>query len=434
MTSAEPGREWLCGLGPRGRVTLAESACLPTTVAEGVSRVGELPVCWAVELGREMATRITREIPPFGGGDAPFEMLRRGTESSVQRALLLLAQPSAGLSPTTEESLEGIREFVRRSISLDRVLRGIRLGHADMAQAFLRSCETLVESARLADEMKAVTDELFRYVDGFADAMTREYLAEYDRWTTSAAAARAETVRAVLAGEPVDVTAASRALGYELERRHLGLTVWTDAVAADSALQLAAADLLRARGATATLVVPVGSGQLWAWGAVPRDERPLSGRRPGNGVRAAFGVPATGIDGFRRTHREAVRAAQLRRLSGDRHGPVTDYADVAPAALLGTDLIAAGEFVRRELGALAERSEPMGVLRTTLLHYLDAERSLVTVAGALHVARGTVAYRVKRAEQLLGREVAEHRFALHAALLLAEEIGDAVLDPDPDEL
>ncbi|ALL79594.1 hypothetical protein AD006_30790 (plasmid) [Pseudonocardia sp. EC080610-09] len=434
MTRTVPGREWLLGLTPsRADVAVGDAAGTPGSVGDAVSRVGAAPVSWAIAIGHDMAARIIREIPAFGGGDAPFEMLRRGTESSVLRALLLLAQPDAGLATITGESLEGIREFVQRGISLDGVLRGIRLGHADMARGFLRACEARVDPARLPDEMQAITDELFAFVDGFSDAMTREYLAEYDRWTTSAAATRAETVRAVLDGgaDGPDPVTASRTLDYDLSRTHLGAVVWARSVRPDAGLHRAATEALQARGATTTLIVPVGSGQLWAWGTVrpgqPDMPAPVT---PGDGIRVAFGTPAPGPDGFRRTHREALRAERLRRIGGDAHDGTTEYDDVAVPALLAGDLTAAGEFVRRELGGLAAPGAQMADLRTTLLHYLAAERSLVTVAGELHVARGTVAYRVKRAEQILDRPAGDRRLDLHVALLLADELGEAVLRAD----
>ena len=434
VTRTVPGREWLLAVEPlRDGASVGRAAGSAASIGDAVSRVGDAPVCWAIGLGHDMAERIVREIPAFGGGDAPFEMLRQGTESSVLRALLLLAQPDAGLPTITAESLEGIREFVRRGISLDGVLRGIRLGHADMARGFLRACEQRVEPARRSDEMKGITDELFTFVDGFADAMTREYLAEYDRWTTSAAAIRAETVRSVLddaGGACADPVTASRVLEYDLGRTHIGLTMWTRTVSPDAGLHRAAAAQLQARGVTSTLIVPIGSGQLWAWGTLTTGGSGAPpAPPPGDGIRVAFGTPGSGPDGFRRTHREAQRVERLRRAAGDQRDGTTEYDEVAVAALLAGDITAAGEFVRRELGDLAAPGEQPADLRTTLLHYLSAERSLVTVAGELHVARGTVAYRVKRAEQILGRSAGERRLALHVALLLADELGDAVLHP-----
>jgi DNA-binding PucR family transcriptional regulator len=71
----------------------------------------------------------------------------------------------------------------------------------------------------------------------------------------------------------------------------------------------------------------------------------------------------------------------------------------------------------------------MRALRETLFLYLEHERSVTTVATVLHVARGTDAYRVRKAEELLGHDVGRRRFDLHAALLLAHTLGDVVLAP-----
>lgn len=150
------------------------------------------------------------------------------------------------------------------------------------------------------------------------------------------------------------------------------------------------------------------------------------------GVHAAFGTPVEGVAGFRRSHREAEQAERverLRREAGRTSRHATAYADVAVVALLTTDLDVAGDFVRRELAGLADRSAAMEALRTTLRQDIDAECSLVDVARRLHVARETVTYRVKRAQEVLGRDLDERRLALHAALALAEELGDAVLVP-----
>ncbi|MGW0857721.1 hypothetical protein [Streptomyces sp. NPDC002690] len=43
-----------------------------------------------------------------------------------------------------------------------------------------------------------VSERVFEFIDGFSSAMAEEYLAERDRWVTSIAAAREETVRSIL--------------------------------------------------------------------------------------------------------------------------------------------------------------------------------------------------------------------------------------------
>jgi hypothetical protein len=431
-------RAWLASLVPSKGIGLAQAASPAVAVAGAVARVGEQPVCWAIEQGEIAAARISAEIPPFTGGSTADEVLRRGSEAASLQALLVLAEPSADLAPVSDASLDGIRDFVRRNIPLDRVLRAIRIGHAQLAQAYLRACEQLVGPERLGQEMKHVSDELFRFVDGFSDGMAQEYLAEYHRWVTSAAATRAAAVRALLAGEATDVAAASRTLGYHLAGTHVGAIVWAEAPAEDPRLHSAADELLRGSGAGATLVIPVGAGRVWAWGTIsagPASAGPVQNRHLDveEGLRVALGTPAAGIEGFCRTHREAARIERLRGVNGTDRPRVTGYDDVVLPVLLSADLEAAREFTRRELGALTGPGEMMQALRTTLLHYLSAERSLVRVARELHIARGTVAYRVKRAQEVIGGEIADRGFRLQAALLLAEEIGEAVLGATPAE-
>ena len=64
--------------------------------------------------------------------------------------------------------------------------------------------------------------------------------------------------------------------------------------------------------------------------------------------------------------------------------------------LLAQDLDRAKSFVARELGPAAAASTAATELRDTVAAYLRHDRSLVRAAAELHVARNTVAYRVKR--------------------------------------
>ncbi|MFE2870798.1 hypothetical protein [Embleya sp. NPDC059259] len=254
--------------------------------------------------------------------------------------------------PTAEATLEGIREFVHRAVPLEQVLRGVRIGHAATTEAFLRAGAELVDPEAAVEEVTAISRELFSYVDKLADTMIRAYLVEHEVWSTSAAAARADIVRSLLSdAATTDVGEASRALGYDLRRTHEAVVVWSDSPNGSSTLQAAAIAVLRARGATATLVVPVASGRLWAWGAVPAGGT----RRAGSWetvvealsrqqLHAAFGTPVDGVVGFCRSHREAERGERverLRREAGRVPRYSTAYADVAAVALLATDLDAA---------------------------------------------------------------------------------------------
>ena len=385
------------------------------TVDDAVARLGEDPVRWMVEVSSAVVERIVSEVPVLGGTAAAVETLRRGNEAITLRALFTLAEGTTAAVTADEATLHSIREFVHGGVALERVLQGVRVGHAATADAFLRACAELVEPEAATAEVTAISRELFSYVDDLTDAMIGTYMAEHEVWSTTAAAARTDTVRSLLSDAAgLNVSDASRTLGYDLRRTHEAVVVWSDSTSGSPRLQAAAIQLLQARGAATTLAVPGAAGRLSAWGSVTPDsprhdawdsiEEALSRHQ----LHAALGTPADGVVGFRRSHREAERAERherLRREVGLFPRRVTAYADVAAVALLSTDLKAAAEFVRRELGGLADRSAPMEVLRSTLYHYLDAERGLAEVARRLHVAKGTVTYRVRRAREVLGHDL-----------------------------
>ena len=215
-----------------------------------------------------MATRIIAEIPALGGGEEPFQTLRMGTESATLRSMLLLVSNDPARIGVTEEALEGDRDFVRRGVSLDQVLRGIRLGHSLMAHGFLDAAAALVEEPLRTAEMKRTSDLLFEYIDDFASSMATEYLTERDRWVTSAAAEREELVHSILDEQPVSTANASAVLGYPLERHHVALVLWQDPGTRRTHRPAARRhQILKDSGCRATLVVPHGASSLWVWGS-----------------------------------------------------------------------------------------------------------------------------------------------------------------------
>jgi DNA-binding PucR family transcriptional regulator len=424
---------WLMGVRPDPGRPLPPPASTPATVAHAVELLGRNPVDWAVQVGHGMATHIIEEIPELGGGEAPFQSLRMGTESATIRALVRITRSAADLPAITEEALQGDREFVRRGVALDRVLRGVRLGHAGMARAFMAACDVLLPEEQRSEAMRVVSEQLFDYIDEFSGSMASEYINERDRWVTSAAAAREEVVRGLLDGTMSDPGPASAALSYDLSRQHVALLLWFQParVRADTAeLQRVAVDVLRHWGCSQHLIVPIGRGRLWAWGSrleLPRRLSIGSYVPERADVRLAHGLPVGGIEGFRRSHREAEGAERLTRSRAGSRGWATSYGDVELPALLTADLPAARAFVQRELGALAKPGGPAADLRDTLLAYLEEQNSSHAAAQRLHVSRNTVSYRVKRAEELLGSEWRQRRHELQTALLLVRELGEAVL-------
>jgi hypothetical protein len=429
-------REWVNNLSP----TEPDRQIEPASVATLNKVTGILSpnaIRWAVETAHEMTSYILEEMSEFGPGDGAFQTVRTATESHLLTATLLLALDDPTVASVTPETVIADHDFVRRGIALNTVLRGVQFGHAFALRRFLDVCEQHVPPRDRANEMRQSTELMLKFFDVFSDQVAREYLEERDRWVSTAAATRKEVVRAILADEPVDLTTAENALGYALGPTHLAFIFESDrpASADPGELQRTALSLLELVHCRGRLIVPVGANTVWAWGTATSTSTPAQiGSYPApDAIRVGVGVPAPGVTGFVRSHQQAEHAIRLSRHgarggTGHRADWLIDYATHGIAALMSLDLAMAHDFVRRELAGLAGVGPGNRDLRETLLAYLDEERSVNAVAKRLHVARNTVSYRVKKAEGLLGRTVAERQLELHVALRLERCIGS--FDPD----
>jgi DNA-binding PucR family transcriptional regulator len=389
----------------------------------------------SARLAAELTAHLFAAIPELGARDDGE--LRDETRAScdanlaqVLRLLALGAGPDALVVPA--EAADWARGLVRRGIGLAALLRAYRLGHGWFWD---RWSQALNERLTDTDELIAAQDEssafMFAYIDLICDALVGEYGDERERMLRSAEHVRVETVRAILGGEAIDAEVAGRRLGYELHRHHVALRV-SSRGGELRGLERAATEAAAALGAGEPLIVPSGVASLdvWCGSYAPAVPAELEAYAPPQGIGVAVGNPGHGIAGFRRSHAEAARAARIVALARDTAMPVATYARLELVALLAGDLPSARAFVRGRLGALASLDEPCARLRETVLAFLTAGGSGTRVAKQLHVHQNTVAYRVKRAEELLGRRVSENPIELVCALTLAGVLGRAVLAED----
>jgi DNA-binding PucR family transcriptional regulator len=143
----------------------------------------------------------------------------------------------------------------------------------------------------------------------------------------------------------------------------------------------------------------------------------------------AIGNPASGPDGFRLTHRQARAALAVAEFADAEHRrAVTAWSVVGPVALMCADRDQLAVWVQATLGGLAAADEGMERLRETLLLFLG-NRSFTNTAKAQHLHKNTIQYRVKRAEDALGRPLEEHRDDIELALRVCHWVGSPVLRP-----
>jgi DNA-binding PucR family transcriptional regulator len=140
---------------------------------------------------------------------------------------------------------------------------------------------------------------------------------------------------------------------------------------------------------------------------------------------------AGGIEGFRRSHREAEEARGV-AIVRERRGPTVIAASdpgLSVVARLGGDVADTREWVAAVLGDLAGDNENDARLRETLRVYLACGASYKVAAEELNMHFNSVKYRVGRAVERRGREIGSDRLEVELALLACHWYGPAVLQP-----
>src|SRR4051812_12001100 len=246
------------------------------------------------ELGRGMAEHLSSSIPEvaeFDDDEFRAELLA-SCEANIGQVLRMLRDraPVDDVS-FTHEAMNFLRGNVRRGVPLAVLLRSYRLGHAWLWQQW---SETLQERVDDSGELAAGQDEssafMFAYVDRISAALVEEFGTERERMLRSAEQLRADTVRAIVGGDPVDTEAASRRLGYELRRHHVAMRVSSGASEVEG-LERAVGEAAAALAGGEPLVIASGAARFDVWcGSVgplvaegpERDETPPRGL-PGGG-------------------------------------------------------------------------------------------------------------------------------------------------------
>jgi len=389
----------------------------------------------AAELAVGCTTYLVETMPDLQDAEQlHWEETRASTEANLDQVARLIRAgdpPESLVVPV--ETARWVRGLVRRGIGLPALLRAFRLGHFWLWERWSHALPDRVPDPAVRD---AIGDRLsvflFGYIDRISDVLVDTYGTERDRASRSSVQQRAETARAVLAGDPVDVDDASRRLGYDLRRHHVALRITASPDAA-GALDDAAHEAARAVGSSDPLVIPTGMTCTDVW--VGSFDRPgddllprIEAHEPPSGITVAVGDVARGPDGFRRSHEQACHATRVAGLAGPAATPVTAYRRVELVSLLAADLPRARAFAEDRLGALGAAGDATRRLRETVLLFLATGGSAGRTAERLFVHPNTVTYRIKRAEQLLGRPITDDPTELACALRLVAVLGDAPAD------
>jgi hypothetical protein len=396
-----------------------------------------------LEVSDDLWRDLISNIPELRGDDAVVKLLAASVESNVTTLLHLLGH---GLNPESHEApaaaLEYAHRLAQRGVSLEALVRAYRIGHGRFMSWCLDEVGKQVQDRTL---VVAVVNRLislsFRYIDHISERMISAYQQERDHWLLSQNAARSLRVRSLLDDRrpDVDLAEAETIVGYRLRQHHLGLVSWVpgsteggQALARLDRLTSALAETLGCH--TRPLFVPCDEAAAWSWLPMgSATEVAWEGLRKviaerDTGTRVAAGQLAPGLDGFRQTHQQALRAQDVANLARP-ESQVTTFAETGPVALMLADLQATRGWVWETLGNLADDNEQAARLRETLQVFLGTGGSYVGTAERLSLHKNTVQYRVRKAKDAVGHSIEGHRSDVEMALRICQKLGGPVLRP-----
>ncbi len=409
-----------------------ESACEPVLRA-----LGEDLQSRSAQLSLTLSQRLAPKVLEIAGDDpAALARNRISLETGLNALGGMLAEGAgadADAIQLPDAVLADLREAAEQELSSASLLRLQRLGHAALWELLLGELVARAANrAELAGAIGIAGRCLFAYVEK-ATALAELYAAEHDRLDRSFDAIRAETIAAILNHNELDDRAAGRRLRYDLSRYHVGICAWLERPAGDldsvRLLEAAVARFAADAGAQAWLRHPLGPLIVAGWMSWSAPHMILSLERLSphderlSRVHVAIGEPAPGVAGFRATHHEALQARRVCTLAGHSPPSVTRYALVALEAMATVDLEQSRALVQRQLGRLHSDQDTAQRIAATLRVYLDEHGSRGQTAKRLGVHENTVSYRIRQAEEILGRSVERDTLSLRVALALAPLIG-----------
>jgi len=322
--------------------------------------------------------------------------------------------PGAPVPPNTgPEPVTVARELVRRGLDAF-ALDAYRVGEGVAWRRLMEIAFALTaDPAELHELLDVCSRSISAFVDATLAAIAAEIDLERDELTRGTHAERRETVALLLDGAPIPRRRAEERLGYALTGPHTAAVIWADDPNGDLARLDAAAQSFGHAAGARVLSVLASAATRWVWvaGSVDTDAL-LRSVCAMPDVRVAVGPTANGVDGFRRSHFDAITTQQLMaRL----HSPqqIAHFTDVQLVALITADTDRAAEFVKYTLGDLEfAGTELQDTVRTFVAAQCNASRA----AERLYTHRNTLLRRLARADELLPRPLANSSVEVAVAL------------------
>jgi len=412
------------------------------SAAESTSAVSGSLVPRTGEMSDDIYRLIVREISALRGDRRVLTLLEASVGENVA-AMLHILQHGIEMekvhAPAAAE--EYARRLAQRNVPIAALLRAYRIGSARFEDWCLQELGRQTDNASIISATGLrIAGVTASYIDKVSEEVVSAYEAEKESWLRNRSIARGARVRALLRNEQVDTDSSEAILSYRLRQHHLGLVTWITGAAAGSdsigRLEHATAEVAaQAQCDGQPMFIPQDESSAWAWlplgarcdVAIPGPGAKSLGSR--DKIRFAFGEPALGVSGFRRTHQQALSAQAVALAAGPSGQQVISFHEVAPLALMSCSIELLQAWAAETLGDLADDDEHHARLRDTLHVFLQENRSYKSTAERLTLHKNTVQYRVRKAEESLGSPIGQNRLHIELALLACHWLGSEVLRP-----
>jgi PucR C-terminal helix-turn-helix domain/GGDEF-like domain len=300
------------------------------------------------------------------------------------------------------------RLAARNKVDLETVLRRYAAGHALLVDFLIEEAERGGDLGPA--EVRRLLRQSARGVDLILSAVADDYARERYSEHCGHGGRRLKAVERLLSGEPPE----AGDLNYELKGSHTAIVLRGES---EEQLRGLAQALDRQ-----LLVVSPRPRLFWGWLGGRKDLDPeilieRARRALGPAQALAAGEPASGLAGWRLSHRQARIASEFVRSEPQ---AVSRYADVAVLSSIAKDPVLSESLRHLFLTPLDQGMGRGNALRHTLKEYFAAGGNISSAAAALNVNRETVRNRLRAVEERLGCSIARRSLELQAALKLEE--------------
>ena len=418
-----------------------ESAPGPT-VPQLVTEVARRLRLRQAEITNGMSELLARDVAGLDDDPQLVKMLYSSVEGNVSTIFHVLGNDISleHLQPTTA-AVEYARRLAQRGIPGNSLRRAYHVGQDNL----MESCFVEVQALACAPGLKVeVLNRLSQIVAKYIDWITQYVLQAYDdereRWIAASGNVHSALIHTLISESPEGSESFTAETGYALDQFHVGVIVWTvEAEPRPEALmgleQLVQVLATRTASISRPIFTAIDRTMGWAWLPRGRNSSPIAADvvrellAKTAGGRLTFGMPASGLDGFRRSHNQAEAARLVALASAGAMPAALGYGDqgVAIVSVLARDMESTRAWVGGVLGALASDTANNARLRDTLHTFLRTGGSYAHSAELLNLHRNTVKYRIEKALDLRGTPLVEYRLDVELALQACHFLGKAVL-------